>query len=57
MRCRAQERTIEGHGKITYKGERYDGGMNAKLISADKAGPPVSYKYTMHGERLGACSK
>src|SRR3970282_591353 len=23
MRCRAQERTIEGHGKITYKGDRY----------------------------------
>jgi hypothetical protein len=57
MHCRAQERTIEGQGKITYKGERYDGEMNAKLISTDNASPPVSYKYTMQGQRLGACGK
>ncbi|MEK7304070.1 MAG: DUF3617 family protein [Pseudomonadota bacterium] len=57
MRCRAQERTIEGQGKITYKGERYDGVMDAKLISADYQSPAVGYQYTMQGQRLGACGK
>ncbi len=57
MRCRAQERTIEGQGKITYKGDRYDGVMDAKLISADNQGPAVGYKYTMQGQRLGVCGK
>ena len=57
MRCRTQERTIEGQGTITYKGERYDGEMNTKLVSADNAGPAISYKYVMQGQRLGACGK
>ena len=59
MRCRSQERTIEGRGTITYKdkGERYDGEMNANMISADNAGPAMSYKYVMQGQRLGACGK
>ena len=57
MHCRAQERTIEGQGKITYKGDRYDGVMDAKLLSADNQGPAVGYKYTMQGQRLGACAK
>ena len=57
MRCRAQERTIEGQGKITYKGDRYDGAMDAKLMSADNQGPAVGYKYTMQGQRLGVCGK
>ncbi|MEK7712131.1 MAG: DUF3617 family protein, partial [Pseudomonadota bacterium] len=57
MRCRAQERMIEGQGKITYKGERYDGVMDAKLISADYRSPAVGYQYTMQGQRLGACGK
>lgn len=57
MHCYAQERTIEGHGKITYQGDRYDGAMDAKLISDDGQGPAVGYQYTMHGQRLGACDK
>ena len=57
MRGRAQERTIEGQGKITYKGDRYDGVMDAKLISADYQAPAVGYKCTMQGQRLGACRK
>ena len=57
MRCRAQERIIEGHGKITYNGDRYDGVMDAKLISTDSQAPAVGYKYTMQGQRVGACSK
>jgi len=57
MRCRAQERTIEGQGRITYKGDRYDGAMDAKLLSTDGQGPAVGYKYNMQGQRLGACGK
>ena len=57
MRCRAQQRTIEGQGKITYNGDRYDGVMDAKLISDDNQAPAVGYKYTMQGQRLGACDK
>jgi hypothetical protein len=57
MRCRAQERTIEGQGKITYMGDHYDGEMDARLISDDSRSPAVSYKYTMQGQRLGACGK
>lgn len=57
MRCRAQERTIEGHGKITYQSDRYDGVMNAKLISGDSSGPDVGYRYTMQGQRKGECRK
>lgn len=57
MRCRAQERTIEGHGKITYNGDRYDGVMDARLISDDVQAPAVGYKYTMQGQRVGACGK
>ncbi|HWR88477.1 MAG TPA: DUF3617 family protein [Acidiferrobacterales bacterium] len=57
MRCRAQQRTIEGQGKITYKGDRYDGEMDAKLITVDYQSPVVGYKYTMQGQRLGACGK
>jgi len=57
MRCRAQERIIEGQGKITYKGDRYDGVMDARLISVDNQGPAVGYQYIMQGQRLGACGK
>ena len=57
MHCRSQGRTIEGLGKITYKGDRYDGAMDARLISDDARTPAVGYKYTMQGERLGACGK
>ena len=57
MRCRAQERTIEGQGRIVYRSDRYDGVMDARLVSADNRGPAVSYKYTMQGQRLGACGK
>lgn len=57
MHCKTREGTIEGHGKITYHGDRYDGLMEAKLISADNSGMPLRYRYDMNGERLGACSK
>ena len=55
MRCQSREGMIEGQGKITYKGERYDGVMDAKMISAGNPGTPIRYKYNMNGQRLGAC--
>lgn len=55
MRCAAREGTIEGKGRITYRGERYDGAMDATLVAADGPGSPLRYRYTMEGQRLGAC--
>jgi hypothetical protein len=57
MSCRAQDKVIEGQGKITYKGTHYDGVMNAQLLSTEASGSAVSYKYSMQGQRVGACSK
>lgn len=57
LNCRAREGTIEGQGKITYKGASYDGRMDAKLVSNGNPGAPIRYRYTMQGERLGACGK
>lgn len=56
MHCQTKEGKVEGKGKITYKGERYDGSMDAELISSTNPDMPIRYKYTMNGERLGACS-
>lgn len=57
MHCQAKEGKVEGKGKITYKGERYEGSMDAELISNANPDMPIRYKYTMNGERLGACAK
>ena len=57
MHCQTKEGKVEGQGKITYKGERYDGVMDAQLISSANPDMPIRYKYTMDGQRLGACSK
>ena len=57
MHCKTRDGTIEGQGRITYHGERYDGVMEAKLIAADHSDMPIRYRYDMKGERLGACSK
>ena len=56
MQCQTKEGKVEGKGKITYKGERYDGSMDAQLISSANPDMPIRYKYTMDGQRLGACS-
>lgn len=57
MRCQAREGTIEGQGRITYRGERYDGVMDAKLTSSSNRDEPIRYRYTMQGQRTGACAK
>lgn len=57
MRCKTREGSVEGHGKITYKGERYSGVMESRIVSNDGSAMPMTYRYTMEGERLGACSK
>lgn len=56
MRCRTAEGTIEGDGKITYKGERYVGSMESRIYGSDGASP-MSYRYNMEGEWLGVCAK
>lgn len=55
MHCQTKEGKVEGQGKVTYKGERYDGTMDAQLISAANPGMPIRYQYTMDGQRLGVC--
>jgi len=57
MRCKTREGSIEGHGKITYKKESYSGTMETRMTSNDGSVMPMTYRYTMEGERLGACSK
>jgi len=57
MRCKTPQGNIDGHGKITYQGERYSGVMESRMTSAEGAAMPMTYRYTMEGERLGACSK
>ena len=57
MHCQTKEGKVEGKGKITYKGERYDGAMDAQLISTANPDMPIRYKYTMDGQRVGACPK
>jgi hypothetical protein len=57
MRCKAHEGTIQGQGRITYRGDRYDGLMEARLIATDNPGMSIRYRYDMKGERLGACGK
>ena len=55
MTCRSAQGTINAQGHITYKGDRYDGSMDAKLVSDGNAGQPIQYKYAMEGKRLGPC--
>lgn len=57
MHCKTREGSIVGTGKITYKGERYSGVMESRMTSAEGAAMPMTYRYMMEGERLGACSK
>jgi hypothetical protein len=57
LNCRTREGRIDGQGKLTYKAERYDGVVNATLVSTDNSRAPVHYRYTLEGERLGACGK
>jgi Protein of unknown function (DUF3617) len=57
MQCKTQEGSIEGQGRVTYKGDRYDGGMDAQMISMTMSGAPINYRYTMQGEREGDCKK
>lgn len=59
MNCNAQDKVIEGQGRITYHGSRYDGAMSAALLSLsmETAGAAVSYRYSMHGQRTGDCHR
>jgi hypothetical protein len=57
MRCKTREGAIEGHGRVTYHGDRYDGVMEAQLTGTDNSDMPARYRYTMKGERLGVCTR
>lgn len=57
MHCKTPQGSIEGQGKISYKKESYSGTMEARFTGVDMSAAPMTYRYTMEGERLGACSK
>jgi hypothetical protein len=55
LTCRSPQGTVNAEGRITYKGDRYDGSMDARLVSEGSSAQPIQYKYTMEGKRLGPC--
>jgi hypothetical protein len=55
LQCRTPEGTIDGKGKVTYHGDRYDGSMDAKMTSTGNPAQPIHYRYTMEGRRIGPC--
>ena len=57
MHCKAQEGMIEGQGHVTYKGDTYDGKMDATMVSMTSPGMPINYRYTMSGKREGNCAQ
>lgn len=44
---------MESTGKITYRGDKFDGTMKATMTSKERGDMVVNYK--MSGRRLGAC--
>lgn len=44
---------VESNGKITYKGDRFDGVVNTTI--RDKSGGTNTSKMNMSGRRIGDC--
>jgi len=55
MICKEKESTIEGSGKITYKGDTFDGAIMTTM--KDKTGKAQQISTKMSGKRLGPCDK
>jgi hypothetical protein len=56
MVCKDKEGTeMRGTGKITYKGDKFDGVMTSTVNSRDTGTRVMNYK--MSGRRLGPCPK
>jgi hypothetical protein len=53
--CQTEQGTIETQGRVTYQGDRYQGTMDATMVSKGNPGQPLRYRYNIEGKRLGAC--
>lgn len=54
LRCSDDKAVMEGAGKITFAGERFNGEMKM-LVSERGSNRRVDMKYILRGERLRAC--
>ena len=54
MVCKEKDSTIEGKGRITYKGDSFDGTTNTTI--KDKSGKAQQIATKMSGKRLGPCT-
>ena len=53
MRCRDRGNIIRGMGKITYKGNRFDGIVNLRIMSS--GGEPIQLLQRIKGKRIREC--
>jgi hypothetical protein len=53
MKCRSRESLITGGGRITYRGERFDGIIHIHMQQAEAA--PVKLIQRVTGRRGGEC--
>ena len=53
--CKTEQGTIESRGQVTYQGDRYQGIMDATMVSKGNPGQSLRYRYHMEGKRLGNC--
>jgi len=55
MVCKSKDGSVmESTGKITYRGDKFDGAMKAIMTSKESGKMVVNYK--MNGRRLGPCT-
>ncbi len=53
MKCEAGEATMDGGGRITYRGSRFDGAIGLTMRRQDAG--PLKIRQHVSGRRLGEC--
>lgn len=53
MKCEAGEGSIDGSGRMTYRGSRFDGGISLTMQRTDAG--PLKIRQHVSGRRLGEC--
>lgn len=53
MRCQGQGNVITGSGRITYRGDRFDGAIHIRMQQADAE--PMKLTQRIEGRRRGEC--
>ena len=54
IECADNKGKMDGLGKITYAGDKFEGGMDVE-VSETGGGRHMKMEYVMHGERVRAC--